>query len=581
MLLVPSIGENGFAMRTRARFRVLGLLVLSLAALAHPLAASAATIPEDTVYVKVQAARIAGADRYATAVKAASSAFPGWADVTHVVVASGEEAGAPDALAASGLCWAYRAPLLLTSGDRVPGVVRAALADIVATNGSVTVHVVGGSSRIGWSVSRQLADIIGPSGSVERVHGPDRYATAAAIASRMQSVSESNGTTMAPAALIAEGGQSGSMADALVLSAVTARVGAPLLLVQKSSVPAATTAALAALSPEKVYVAGGSAVISWPVVGEVAGHRWAGSNRYATAVAVARGAVGNGWLTTERVGIAAELPDALSGSSAFGLLGRPMLLTDKERLPEPTARYLAAAGTGTSTATAFGGRAVIADGVLGQLGGAPAGPQVLVGEGSTQYVAAKTRIKIATGVNTSSVKVWKDGALLGEKLAASYTTVDFGEIPVSTKTVTIKVEAKSPDGKTTSGTRRLTSLGYAWKDYIVIDKSDFRLYLVRNGVLVDTYPIAIGRDHMETPAAVWRIDAKYFTDPAGVYGPRKMRLFRRVGSSYVFTAYGIHGTNQPWVIGTKASHGCIRLYNHDILELFPKVPLGTMVVTRE
>ena len=65
-----------------------------------------------------------------------------------------------------------------------------------------------------------------------------------------------------------------------------------------------------------------------------------------------------------------------------------------------------------------------------------------------------------------------------------------------------------------------------------------------------------------------------------MYGPRKMRLFRLRGGRYVFTRYGIHGTNQPWVIGTKASHGCIRMYNRDVLELFPQVPMGTMVYTR-
>jgi lipoprotein-anchoring transpeptidase ErfK/SrfK len=55
----------------------------------------------------------------------------------------------------------------------------------------------------------------------------------------------------------------------------------------------------------------------------------------------------------------------------------------------------------------------------------------------------------------------------------------------------------------------------------------------------------------------------------------------RRGYRYVFTAYAIHGTNQEWVIGTQASHGCIRMYNRDVRELFPQVPLGTMVITRE
>ena len=58
-------------------------------------------------------------------------------------------------------------------------------------------------------------------------------------------------------------------------------------------------------------------------------------------------------------------------------------------------------------------------------------------------------------------------------------------------------------------------------------------------------------------------------------------MFRQVGNSYVFTAYAIHGTNQEWVIGTKASHGCIRMYNRQVLELYPQVPLGTMVITRK
>ncbi|TLM88631.1 MAG: L,D-transpeptidase [Actinobacteria bacterium] len=120
---------------------------------------------------------------------------------------------------------------------------------------------------------------------------------------------------------------------------------------------------------------------------------------------------------------------------------------------------------------------------------------------------------------------------------------------------------------------------------MVIDKSEFRLYWVRDGMLVKTYPIAHGRKAGWTPSRTWRIDAKYHTAPGSVYGPRKMRLFKQVrtaaGYRYVRTAYGVHGTNQPWVIGTMASHGCIRMYNRDVLELFPQVPMGTMVVTRD
>jgi len=127
---------------------------------------------------------------------------------------------------------------------------------------------------------------------------------------------------------------------------------------------------------------------------------------------------------------------------------------------------------------------------------------------------------------------------------------------------------------------------YPWRPYIVVDKSEFRLYWYRDGRLVKTYPIAHGRIGAATPNAVWRIDSKYLSDPTGVYGPRKMRLYRQTkradGSySYVYSRYLIHGTNNPASIGTRASAGCIRNYNANILELFPQVPLGTMVITQE
>ncbi|MBN1192425.1 MAG: L,D-transpeptidase family protein [Coriobacteriia bacterium] len=124
------------------------------------------------------------------------------------------------------------------------------------------------------------------------------------------------------------------------------------------------------------------------------------------------------------------------------------------------------------------------------------------------------------------------------------------------------------------------SFNYPWARYLVVDKSDLRIYLVENGAVTVSYPCAVGKPSTPTPSATWRIGAKYYTDPAGIYGPRKMRLFRQSGSSFVYTAYNIHGTNVDSSVGTYASHGCIRLHNYDVLVLFDMVPLGTMVVTR-
>jgi lipoprotein-anchoring transpeptidase ErfK/SrfK len=203
-------------------------------------------------------------------------------------------------------------------------------------------------------------------------------------------------------------------------------------------------------------------------------------------------------------------------------------------------------------------------------------------------------------------EVWLDGkrVALVSQYSTSTTTLDRRVVWAATglKNTTHDVMIKSlgqrdvTDGGTRTdfdlfqvrGTvltaRRPTPFKYPWKTYIVIDKSSYKLHFVKNKMLVNTYPIAHGK-HNCTPERIWRIDAKYHTSPGSVYGPRKMRMFKRVatrrGYRYVFTAYAIHGTNQEWVIGTQASHGCIRMYNRDVRELFPQVPLGTMVITRE
>ena len=46
------------------------------------------------------------------------------------------------------------------------------------------------------------------------------------------------------------------------------------------------------------------------------------------------------------------------------------------------------------------------------------------------------------------------------------------------------------------------------------------------------------------------------------------------------TVYRIHGTNEPWSIGSPVSSGCVRMLNHDVIDLFERVPLGARVIVR-
>ena len=112
--------------------------------------------------------------------------------------------------------------------------------------------------------------------------------------------------------------------DALGAASAAAVNGGPVLLVQKNSIPAETAAELSRLSPDVIYVAGGTAVVSDAVVNQLTAYassvvRVAGANRYATAVEVSKSAfpaTGGGTAALEaRI---AELEALLAGVTRNG-----------------------------------------------------------------------------------------------------------------------------------------------------------------------------------------------------------------------------------------------------------------------
>lgn len=87
---------------------------------------------------------------------------------------------------------------------------------------------------------------------------------------------------------------------------------------------------------------------------------------------------------------------------------------------------------------------------------------------------------------------------------------------------------------------------------------------------LNTYPVAVGKPATPTPVGEWQIIQKT-RNPGGPFGTRWMRI------NVPWGGYGIHGTDAPESIGTAASHGCIRMFNEDVNELYDIVPLGTPV----
>jgi lipoprotein-anchoring transpeptidase ErfK/SrfK len=104
---------------------------------------------------------------------------------------------------------------------------------------------------------------------------------------------------------------------------------------------------------------------------------------------------------------------------------------------------------------------------------------------------------------------------------------------------------------------------------ISISVSKRRLTLFKNGKFLKIYPIGVGKMLTKTPAGQFVIVNRQI-NPGGPYGVMWLSLSK--------AGYGIHGTNNPSSIGKAVSHGCVRMYNRDVLQLAELLPNGTKVV---
>ncbi|MFC4766826.1 L,D-transpeptidase family protein [Effusibacillus consociatus] len=103
-----------------------------------------------------------------------------------------------------------------------------------------------------------------------------------------------------------------------------------------------------------------------------------------------------------------------------------------------------------------------------------------------------------------------------------------------------------------------------------IDPLRNQLTLLIDGVAYKKYPIALGKPETPTPVGEWKVINKYKNWGAG-FGTRW------IGLDVPWGVYGIHGTNKPHSIGSDASHGCVRMLNRHVEQLYEWVKIGTPV----
>ncbi len=196
-----------------------------------------------------------------------------------------------------------------------------------------------------------------------------------------------------------------------------------------------------------------------------------------------------------------------------------------------------------------------------------------------QWVGRSIPIEVRVDKATTYVVAYVNGRYEAQGNPYSDGTVNLGKVWNTASNVSIQIVTGNPGGKT-SCTYRMGLVSYPpdWHTAIIISTEELKLYWIKDDVLKNRYPVATGRPSLPTPHAIWRIGEKYIS--SGVFGPRKMRLFRLRNGVYEYTAYNLHGTDTDSSIGTYASHGCIRMHNYDVLVLYPQVDIGTQVLTR-
>lgn len=123
------------------------------------------------------------------------------------------------------------------------------------------------------------------------------------------------------------------------------------------------------------------------------------------------------------------------------------------------------------------------------------------------------------------------------------------------------------------------------KSYVIVNKYNNQLALIRDGTIIKIYPVGTGRTRDLTPegqfTVIHRAKNPYYVakdipggSPNNPLGTRWLG-FDALGT--YGTKYGIHGTNNPNSIGKYVSSGCIRMYNKDVEELYDQVPSGSTI----
>lgn len=138
-----------------------------------------------------------------------------------------------------------------------------------------------------------------------------------------------------------------------------------------------------------------------------------------------------------------------------------------------------------------------------------------------------------------------------------------------------------PSGTTGWVPRSALSSFHRVDTWLIVDKRSLRANLIRDGKVIFSAPVGIGKPSTPTPSGSFYIRDRLSGFASGsIYGPL---AFGTSARSPVLTDWpggavvGVHGTNEPNLIPGRVSHGCVRMRDADILRLGRLMAVGTPV----
>lgn len=479
---------------------------------------------EPVTFSPVPFNRVAGISRYQTAVEVSRTGWPSGS--RHVVIAGGDTF--PDALSATSLAGATRAPLLLATAAGIDTTTQAEIERL----GAEVAHVVG---DVPAGVAETLTGLVDEVREVRggNVHDTSLAASRAAIAEGAD-----------PSTLILASAQ--SFADALTASALSAGLGHPMLLVGSEGFGQWVGSVSRQLGSTSVLVVGGEAVITDEVVSQVDGvTRLAGATRYGTALAVADHLRAAGLDGPPVVVSGKDFPDGLTAGVLAGRSHKaPLLLTDTG-LDQGVAAWMDA--DATEWVRLVGGTDAVSSLVECQLRAGDLAAWLCIEEELRSQ-----------GYNTGEVDgqidhqtVWMTYAF--QKVAQLPVTGDFGQAEFAAMLTRPKLQPRRPDLE---------------PDHMEVDIGRQLVLVVRDGEVVAQVHTSTGK--ASTPTV------------RGVYRVYEMRNYRQTHNHmywpvFFHRGYAFHG--YPEIPLYPASHGCARTYDGDMDFLWDYLYIGEQVAT--